>query len=61
MVVSSTDGLFTDFTGKLMFNPQSPQLGKIVVEVTPGSVHTDEEARDRTEAFIRGGGERAVA
>jgi len=46
MVVSSTDGLFTDFVGKLLFNPQSPQLSKIVVEVTPGSVHTDDKARD---------------
>jgi polyisoprenoid-binding protein YceI len=46
MVVSSTDGIFTAFDGKLLFNPQSPEKSGVSVAVSTASIDTDEKARD---------------
>ena len=45
-VVSSTQGRFLSFDGTLRFDPQSPDRGTVVIHVAPGSISTDNEARD---------------
>ena len=45
-VVSSTQGRFLSFDGTLRFDPQSPDRGTVVIHVSPGSISTDNAARD---------------
>ena len=45
-VVSSTEGRFTAFDGKLNFEPQAPEHGSVTIHVSPGSISTDNAARD---------------
>jgi polyisoprenoid-binding protein YceI len=45
-VVSSTDGKFTSFDGKLSFSAQAPERGAVTIHVSPGSVDTGIAARD---------------
>jgi polyisoprenoid-binding protein YceI len=45
-VVSSTQGQFTAFDGKLNFEPQAPEHGAVTIHVSPGSVSTGIAARD---------------
>jgi polyisoprenoid-binding protein YceI len=45
-VVSSTEGQFTAFDGKLVFEPQAPEQGTVTIHVSPGSVSTGIAARD---------------
>lgn len=44
--VSSTDGRFTSFDGKLDFDPQAPERGSVTVHIAPGSINTGIDARD---------------
>ena len=45
-VVSSTEGQFTKFDGKLIFSPQAPERGTVTIHVSPGSIDTGIAARD---------------
>lgn len=45
-VVSSTEGQFTMFDGKLVFEPQAPEHGTVTIHVSPGSISTGNAARD---------------
>jgi polyisoprenoid-binding protein YceI len=45
-VVSSTEGQFTVFDGKLVFEPQAPEHGTVTIHVSPGSISTGNAARD---------------
>lgn len=45
-VVSSTEGQFTTFDGKLNFEPQAPERGAVTIHVSPGSIDTGIAARD---------------
>jgi polyisoprenoid-binding protein YceI len=45
-VVSSTEGQFTTFDGKLTFEPQAPEHGSVTIHVSPGSISTGNTARD---------------
>ena len=45
-VVSSTEGQFTSFDGKLNFTPQAPERGTVVIHVASASVDTGIGARD---------------
>ncbi len=45
-VVSSTEGQFTAFDGKLQFEPQAPEHGTVTIHVSPGSISTGNAARD---------------
>ena len=45
-VVSSTEGQFTKFDGKLVFASQAPERGTVTVHVSPGSIDTGIVARD---------------
>ena len=45
-VVSSTQGRFTTFDGKLVFQPQSPERGSVTIHISPASVSTGIAARD---------------
>jgi polyisoprenoid-binding protein YceI len=45
-VVSSTDGQFTAFDGKLTFEPQTPEHATVTIHISPGSVSTGIAARD---------------
>ena len=44
--VSSTQGQFTSFDGRLSFEPQAPEHGFVIVHIYPSSVTTDSAARD---------------
>ncbi|HWY61356.1 MAG TPA: YceI family protein [Rhizomicrobium sp.] len=44
--VSSTEGKFTVFDGRLMFPPQAPENGTVTIHVSPGSISTGIAARD---------------
>ena len=44
--VSSTEGQFTTFDGKLAFQPQAPEHGTVTIHVSPGSISTGIAARD---------------
>ena len=44
--VSSTEGRFGSFDGKLDFDPQAPEQGRVIVHIAPGSISTDNAARD---------------
>lgn len=53
--VSSTEGQFTTFDGKLNFEPQAPEHGTATIHIAPGSVDTGISARDdhlRTSDFF---------
>jgi polyisoprenoid-binding protein YceI len=45
-VVSSTEGRFTQFDGKLEFPPQTPERGAVTIHVSTGSIDTGIAARD---------------
>jgi polyisoprenoid-binding protein YceI len=45
-VVSSTEGRFTKFDGRLAFSPQAPERGTVIIHVSPGSIDTGIAARD---------------
>lgn len=45
-VVSSTEGQFTAFDGKLDFTPQTPERGAVTIHVFTGSINTGIAARD---------------
>ena len=45
-VVSSTEGRFTQFDGKLEFPPQTPERGTVTIHVSTGSIDTGIGARD---------------
>jgi polyisoprenoid-binding protein YceI len=45
-VVSSTQGRFSSFDGTLKFDPEAPEHGAVIIHVSPGSISTDNEARD---------------
>ena len=45
-LVSSTQGQFTTFDGKLSFDPEAPEHGSVVVHILPGSISTNIAARD---------------
>lgn len=45
--VSSTQGQFTAFDGKLNFEPRAPERGFVIVHVHPASITTDSAARDQ--------------
>jgi len=45
-IVSSTEGRFSNFDGRLTFQPQAPERGVVTVHVAPGSVDTGIAARD---------------
>jgi polyisoprenoid-binding protein YceI len=45
-VVSSTEGKFTSFDGKLEFPPQTPEHGTVTIHVSTGSIDTGIAARD---------------
>jgi polyisoprenoid-binding protein YceI len=45
-VVSSTEGQFTAFDGKLVFEPQAAEHGTVTIHVSPGSISTGNAARD---------------
>lgn len=45
-VVSSTEGQFTKFDGKLIFSAQAPERGTVTIHVAPGSIDTGIAARD---------------
>ena len=44
--VSSTQGRFSAFDGTLRFDPQAPDQGMVTIHVSPGSISTDNAARD---------------
>jgi polyisoprenoid-binding protein YceI len=44
--VSTTEGKFNDFDGKLTFAPGKPGEGAVTIHVAPGSIQTDSPARD---------------
>jgi polyisoprenoid-binding protein YceI len=44
--VSSTEGQFTRFDGRLVFPRQAPERGTVTIHVSPGSVDTGIAARD---------------
>ena len=44
--VSSTEGQFTAFDGKLSFAPQAPERGSVTIHVSPASISTGNAARD---------------
>jgi polyisoprenoid-binding protein YceI len=44
--VSSTEGQFTSFDGKVIFAPEAPERGKVTIHIAPGSISTDNSARD---------------
>jgi polyisoprenoid-binding protein YceI len=44
--VSSTEGEFAGFDGRLNFDPATPEQGAIVIHVTPASISTGIAARD---------------
>ena len=53
--VSSTQGQFTEFDGKMSFDPQAPERGSVLVHIYPSSISTDIAARDdhlRTSDFF---------
>lgn len=53
--VSATQGQFTSFDGNLNFDPQAPEQGTVIIHVSPGSISTDNAARDahlRTSDFF---------
>jgi polyisoprenoid-binding protein YceI len=45
-IVSSTEGQFTSFDGKLNFAPQAPDHGTVAIHISPGSIDTGIAARD---------------
>jgi polyisoprenoid-binding protein YceI len=45
-VVSTTEGQFTNFDGKLVFSRSAPEHGTVTIHVSPGSVDTGIAARD---------------
>jgi polyisoprenoid-binding protein YceI len=45
-IVSSTQGQFTAFDGKLNFESQTPERGTVIIHVSAGSISTDNSARD---------------
>ncbi len=45
-LVSSTEGQFTSFDGRLIFAPKSPETGTVTVHVAAASISTDNAARD---------------
>jgi polyisoprenoid-binding protein YceI len=45
-VVSSTQGRFSSFDGTLKFDPEAPERGTVIIHVSPGSISTDNAARD---------------
>jgi polyisoprenoid-binding protein YceI len=44
--VSTTEGQFNDFDGKLTVSPQAPERGAVTIHIAPGSIQTDSAARD---------------
>jgi polyisoprenoid-binding protein YceI len=44
--VSTTEGQFNEFGGKLSFPPQAPERGTVSIHIAPGSIQTDSPARD---------------
>lgn len=44
--VSTTEGQFNEFDGKLTFPPQAPERGSVTIHIAPGSIQTDSAARD---------------
>src|SRR5580692_8741143 len=44
--VSSTEGQFTTFDGKLNFEPQAPDLSMVTIHISPGTISTGNTARD---------------
>jgi polyisoprenoid-binding protein YceI len=44
--VSSTEGQFTTFDGKLNFEPQAPEHGSATIHISSGSIDTGIAARD---------------
>ena len=45
-IVSSTQGRFSLFDGTLKFDPAAPERGTVTIHVSPGSISTDNAARD---------------
>ena len=45
-VVSTTEGQFTKFDGKLVFSRSAPERGAVTIHVSPGSIDTAIAARD---------------
>ena len=44
--VSSTQGQFKTFDGRLSFDPQAPERGSVIIHINPGSIFTNVAARD---------------
>ena len=44
--VSTTQGQFNEFDGKLSFPPQAPERGAVTIHIAPGSIQTDSAERD---------------
>jgi hypothetical protein len=44
--VSTTEGQFNDFDGKLTVPPDAPERGAVTIHIAPGSIQTDSAARD---------------
>lgn len=44
--VSTTEGKFNDFDGKLTFMPEKPEQGAVTIHIAPASIQTDSAARD---------------
>jgi polyisoprenoid-binding protein YceI len=44
--VSSTEGRFTSFDGRLVFARETPERGNVTIHVSPGSIDTGIAARD---------------
>jgi polyisoprenoid-binding protein YceI len=44
--VSTTEGQFTAFDGKLNFSPEAPGQGAVTIQISPGSISTGNAARD---------------
>jgi polyisoprenoid-binding protein YceI len=44
--VSTTEGQFTTFDGRLNFAPQAPGQGSVAIQISPGSISTGNDARD---------------